>query len=109
MLGTSNNPVDEGNNSLGNRIPLGQSDGELYRVGSYISDFNYDKGTDESYFDLVSFFENRGSTQIDVEELGWITNGPSGYVLVARALTGSTQSISPGDLVEARFRISLTP
>jgi len=109
MLGTSSDPVDEGNNSLGNRIPLGQQDGELYRVGSYVSDFNYDKATDESYFDLVSFFESRGSTQIDVEELGWITSGPSGNVLVARALTGSTQSISPGDLVEARFRISLTP
>jgi len=109
MLGRGDQVVDEGNTSLGDRIPLGQQDGELYRVGGYVSDFNHDFASGESYFDLVSFFENRGSTTIDANELGWITNGPSGYVLVARALTGSTQSIAPGDLVEARFRISLSP
>lgn len=109
MLGTSDETVDEGNVNMGNRIPLGQQDGELYRVGSYISDFNYNSGTGKSYFDLVSFFENRGSTSIDVNELGWITGGPSGNVLVARTLTGSTETISPGDLVEARFRVSLQP
>ena len=107
MVGTATDPVDEGNTSLFNEVPLGKDDGELYRVGSYVSGIQQDLSNSKVYFDLVSIFENRGATTIGINEIAWYSNGPSGLVMIARALTSSQKDVAPGDFIEARYRISV--
>jgi len=107
VVGTSGQVVDEANVSLINEIQQGQNDGELFRSGGYVDALVRDDANDRFYFDLVSIFENRGSTNIEAREIGYYTNGPSGLVMIARSQVDPSQTISPGDVVEARYRISL--
>lgn len=105
VVGTSNTVVDEADTSLYSKVTNGVGDGDLFRVGNYISPLIVDDANSEAYVDLTSIYENRGSTSIDLKEIGLYTNGPSGIVIIARSLLGTTQTVSPGETVEVTYRV----
>lgn len=107
VVGTGTTVVDEANFDLENRVPYGQGDGELFKIGGYLDSMQIDEGNDRSFVDFVSIFENKGSTTIGINEVGMVTNGPSGPVLIARSLTSQQKDVAPGDTIEVRYRVAL--
>ena len=107
QVGSSTQDVDEANTNLVSRIPYGESDGTLFPVGSWMDKMVKDTSNNRWYFDISRIFENRGSTPIDINELGLYTNGPSGSVIITRHKTGSTQTIAAGEKFKATVRFAI--
>ena len=96
-------------------INHGEADGELYHYGCNIEDdMVVDTANDKCVIEINRIFENRGSTDITIKEIGLYANrdlGGSNYSsdLIARTALQSTDwyTISPGEFVQVTYTIEV--
>ena len=106
QVGTSSADVNAGDVALDSRIPFGDEDGELFPLGSWIDKQVRDEANNKYYFDINRIFENRGSTDIDIEEAGLYVATGNAIVMIARHKTG-TNTVAAGDSIKVTYRFQI--
>lgn len=116
QLGTHTGTIDISDVSLvdgtatDTRIPHGEDDGELYYYGSRVKGWTK-ASSSNAYLDVVAIFENRGSTDVNVNELGFNVLTGDGYpVCIARHVldTGDRQTLSAGEFLKVTYRFTIS-
>jgi hypothetical protein len=115
VVGTGTEEVSNTNAGLSARVPHGIGDGELFYYGAAVEDFYIESSNNKAYFDVSRVFENRGSTSIDISEVGvyaGTSNDNNDRIdfshLIARHNLGSVNTIAAGDAFKLTYRIQAT-
>lgn len=108
VLGTgSTAPNAASDYNLATPIKHGSADGQLYVYACSVSELTIDTLANTAYFDVIRFFENKGSTSITVKEVGLIAMG-NGYYLLTRLVDSSGYiTIAAGDFIKVTERMLL--
>lgn len=115
VVGTGTAEVSNTNAALDARVPHGIGDGELFYYGAAVEDLYIDESNNKAYFDVSRVFENRGTTSIDISEVGVYAGGANENQnrikhahLIARHNLSTSNTIAAGDAFKLTYRIQAT-
>lgn len=103
------------NDGAGNktRIMHGEEDGNLYYFGSRVKGYGI-VDANNAFLDVVGIFENRGSTSVDVNEVGFNVFSNHSLdiypVCIARHVldAGDRQTLAAGDYLQVTYRFTIS-
>jgi hypothetical protein len=128
MVGTGTGSVANTNFALDNRIPHGNSAGELHHYGMFITGYTVDESNGRLFFEAERVFENRTSSSITINEAGLYAGGAA-YVdsrenaaitasdyygrrfadqhLITRTVLDTSITIDPGKLKKLYYEVGI--